>query len=64
MAEYSDWIGGSRDFCVLHCVCDLPELIQPPIQWVPKPFSSGLKLLGREADHIRPSTADVKYSLT
>ena len=62
MAEYSDWIAGSRDFPVLHCVCDLSGLIQPPTQRVPRDFCAWLKLLGREADRILPSTADVKYS--
>ena len=62
MAEYSDWVAGSRDFSVLRCVWDLAGLIQTPIQWVPRSFSPGLKLLGREADHIPPSTAEVKYS--
>jgi hypothetical protein len=64
MDEYSDWIAESRDFSVLHCFCDLSVLIQPLIQWVPRAFSPGLQLLRREADHITPSTAEVKYSLS
>jgi hypothetical protein len=33
---------------------------QPPIEWVPGAFSPGVRRLGREADHIPPSSADVK----
>jgi hypothetical protein len=36
---------------------------QPPTQWVPGALSLGLKLLGREADHSRPSSAEVKKCL-
>jgi hypothetical protein len=32
----------------------------PPIQWVPRVLSSGIKLPGRETDHSPPSSADVK----
>jgi hypothetical protein len=34
--------------------------IQPPIQWVPKALSPGVKRPGREADHSAPSSAEVK----
>jgi hypothetical protein len=30
---------------------------QPPMQWVPEALSVGVKLPGREADHILPSSA-------
>jgi hypothetical protein len=30
------------------------------IQWVPGALSPGVKLLGREADHSPPSTAEVR----
>jgi hypothetical protein len=33
---------------------------QPPIQWVPGAFSSGVKRQECEADHIPPSSAEVK----
>jgi hypothetical protein len=33
---------------------------QPPIQWVPGVLSLGVKRLGREADHLPPSSAEVK----
>jgi hypothetical protein len=33
---------------------------RPPIQWVPGALSLGLKWLGREADHISPTSAEVK----
>jgi hypothetical protein len=33
---------------------------QPPIQWVPGTLSLGVKRLGREADHLRPSSVEVK----
>jgi hypothetical protein len=33
---------------------------QPPIQWVPGTLFLGLKRSGREADHLPPSSAEVK----
>jgi hypothetical protein len=33
---------------------------QPPIQWVPRDLSLGVKRQGREADHSPPSRAEVK----
>jgi hypothetical protein len=33
---------------------------QPPIQWEPEPLSMGIRRPGREADHSRPSSAEVK----
>jgi hypothetical protein len=33
---------------------------QPPIQWVPEAISLGVKWLEREADHLPPSSAEVK----
>jgi hypothetical protein len=33
---------------------------QPPIQWVPRPLSLGVKRPGREADRSLPSTVEVK----
>jgi hypothetical protein len=33
---------------------------QPPIEWVPAALSPGVKQLGRETDHLPPSSAEVK----
>jgi hypothetical protein len=33
---------------------------EPPIQWVPRVLSLGVKRPGREADHSPPSSAEVK----
>jgi hypothetical protein len=33
---------------------------QPPIQWVPGALSLGVTRMGREADHLPPSSAEVK----
>jgi hypothetical protein len=33
---------------------------QPPVQYVPRSLSLGVKRQGREADHSLPSTAEVK----
>jgi hypothetical protein len=33
---------------------------QPPIQWVPGALSPGVKRPGREADHLPPTSAEVK----
>jgi hypothetical protein len=33
---------------------------QPPIHWVPRTISQGVKRLGREADHSPPTIAEVK----
>jgi hypothetical protein len=35
-------------------------LTQPPIQWVPGALSLGVKRPWREADHLLPSSAEVK----
>jgi hypothetical protein len=34
--------------------------IQPPIQWEPGTLSPGVKRQGREADHLSPTSAEVK----
>jgi hypothetical protein len=36
------------------------EPTQPPLQWVPGNLSLGVKRLGLEADHLPPSSAEVK----
>jgi hypothetical protein len=33
---------------------------EPPVRWVPGALSSGAKWPGREADHLRPSSAEFK----
>jgi len=33
---------------------------QPPIEWVVGALTSGVKWMGREADHLSPSSAEVK----
>jgi hypothetical protein len=35
----------------------------PPIQWVPRALSPGVKRPGREAGHSPPTTAEVKKKL-
>jgi hypothetical protein len=35
---------------------------QPRIQWVPRALSLGVKWLGRGAEHLPPSSAEVKYT--
>jgi hypothetical protein len=34
--------------------------MQPPVQWVSGPLSSGVKRQQREADNLAPYSADVK----
>jgi hypothetical protein len=36
------------------------RFIQSPIQWMPGALSPGLKRQGREADHLPPTSAEVK----
>jgi hypothetical protein len=36
------------------------ELTQPPIQWVQRILSLGVKRPGSEADHSPPSSAEIK----
>jgi hypothetical protein len=47
-----------RDSSLLHSVQTGSEATQPPIQWVSGALSSGIKQLGREADHSPPHSAD------
>jgi hypothetical protein len=48
-------------FC-LFTIASRPALgpTQPPTQWVLGALTSGIKRLGREADHSPPSNAEVK----
>jgi hypothetical protein len=70
-SRYSDWLrAGQRDrssstgrvknFHFIHSRTVLGS-IQPPIQWVPGPFSLGLKPQGREADNSTPTSAENLY---
>jgi hypothetical protein len=36
---------------------------QPPIQWVPGDLPPGTKRPGREADHLRQTSAEVKKNV-
>jgi hypothetical protein len=36
------------------------EPTQPPVQWITRAFTPGLKQSGREADHSPPSSVEVK----
>jgi hypothetical protein len=51
------FLAGARVFLVSR-----PTLgpTQPPIQWVPRGPSQGVKWLRREDDHLPPSSAEVK----
>jgi hypothetical protein len=48
------------EFSLLHIVQPALESTQPPIQWVPRTFSPGVKRQGHEADHSPPNSAEVK----
>jgi hypothetical protein len=50
------------DYNFLFSMSSRPALgsTQLPIQWVPGPFSMGVKLPGREDDHSPPTSAEVK----
>jgi len=47
---------------LLFATASRPDLAptQPPIQWVPGAFTPGVKWPGRKADHLPPSSAEVK----
>jgi hypothetical protein len=49
--------GGGKNF---HFSMFRPALgpTQPPIQWVPEIISSGVKLPGREAHHLPPTSVE------
>jgi hypothetical protein len=70
---YSDWPRGGRSWrsefesrqglgIFLFATASRPALgpIEPPIQWIPRVLSPGVKRPGREADHSPPSSAEVK----
>jgi hypothetical protein len=52
----------SRGGIFLFSTVSIPPLgpTQPPIQWVPGTVFLGIKRLGREANHLPPSNAEVK----
>jgi hypothetical protein len=45
---------------LLHRSTPAPRPTQPHIRWVPGALSLGVKWSGREADHLPPSSAEVK----
>jgi hypothetical protein len=47
-------------FFSIHHVQAGPGPTQPPVQWVPRALSPGLKRPEREADNSPPSSAEVK----
>jgi hypothetical protein len=52
---------GAGNFSLYHCCVQKSlGLTHPPIQWVPRVLSLGVKRPGREADHSPPSSAEVK----
>jgi hypothetical protein len=53
--------GTARD-CFLFATASRPAqgLTQPPIQWVPRAFTPGVRRSGREAELLSPSPAKVK----
>jgi hypothetical protein len=51
---------GAGNFSLLHRVQNGSGARLPPIQWVPKALSLGVKRPGREADHSLPSSAEVQ----
>jgi hypothetical protein len=55
---FKSWQG--QDFSLMRNVQSVLGPTQPPIQWVPVALSLGLKRQGREADHTRVSSAEVK----
>jgi hypothetical protein len=69
---YSDWLWAgwlrgwssspSRVKKFLFSTSSRPALgsTQPPIRWVPRALSPGVKRPGREADHLPPVSAEVK----
>jgi hypothetical protein len=73
---YSDWLraGQPRSWSsspdkvknFLFSMSSRPALgpTQPPIQWVPRALSLGVKRPGSEADHSPPASAEVKKMWT
>jgi hypothetical protein len=51
---------GAGNFSFHHHVQHGSGPTQTPIQWVPGTLSMGIKWPGREADHLPPSSAEVK----
>jgi hypothetical protein len=51
---------GAGNFSLYHYVKNYSGPTQPPIQCVPGALSLGMKRIGREADHLPPSSAEVK----
>jgi hypothetical protein len=51
---------GAGDFLFITASRTALGPTQPPIQWVPRALSLGVKRPGREIDHSPPSSAEVK----
>jgi hypothetical protein len=51
---------GAGNFSLHHPVQNGSGPTKPPIQWVSRALSLGVKRPGREADHSPPSSAEVK----
>jgi hypothetical protein len=72
IGRYSDWLRGARPrdrICspgrvknFLFSTSFRPAMgsTQPPIQWVPEAVSPEIKRPGHEADHLPPTSAEVK----
>jgi hypothetical protein len=67
--QYSDWLWAGRSgfdsrwgLGILFGTVSRPALgpTLPPIQWVPRALSLGVKRPGREGDHLPPSSVEVK----
>jgi hypothetical protein len=71
-SRYTDWLRAGRPRVwnsspgsiktFLFSTSSRPTLgrIEPPIQWIPRALSLGVKRPGREADHSHPTSAGVK----
>jgi hypothetical protein len=49
-----------QDFSLLPASRPTPGTTQPPIQWLAEALSPGVKQPEREADHLPPTSAEVK----
>jgi hypothetical protein len=71
-SRYSDWLRAGRprvriptpgkvnNFLISTSLRPALESIQPPTQWVTGAFSLGVKRPGSEANHLTPTSAEVK----
>jgi len=56
------WMTGGSNLVTVWEFFSSPPPTQPPIQRVAGALSLGIKLPGREADHLDPPSAEVKNS--